>query len=124
MRNAGKKNWFTVLIMSLGLALLVPAGYGFSVRQAIRNVDCSPPDPSVSSQGSGSITFTWEAKSGATSYQVYYFRAEDSYTSSPATTGSTSISFSHLPQGTYDFYFCTNCGGESSDYIILDDLIM
>lgn len=124
MKNAGKKNGLTSFIVIFALALLTAATSGFIVRPAAGDVSCAPPQATVSDQSSGSVTFTWEAQASAISYQVYYTREEDNYTSSPVTTGNTYISFTNLPSGTYDFYFRTNCDRESSDYIILDDLIM
>ena len=124
MKNAGKKNWLSSFFIFFGLALLATTGSAFTERAPTSDVSCTPPQATVSDQSSGSVTFTWGAQSGAISYQIYYTREEDSYTSTPVTTGNTYISFTNLPAGTYDFYFRTNCDRESSDYIILDDLIM
>lgn len=87
-------------------------------------VTCPAPEVSIAEQAAASVTFTWNAVSGATQYRIWYVRREDNYTSSVITTGGTSVTFSNLPPGTYDFYFQTSCGGEGNSAIITQDIIM
>lgn len=126
MRNASKRNWPATLMLFLGLTSMVPASFSFTTLQAVTvaAATCTPPQPVVNGYSSGYVSFTWQAVDGATTYQVYYTRQEDNYTSSTTTTGATTISYSNLPHGTYDFYFRSVCGGDVSSFIIEDDLIM
>ncbi len=123
MKNASKKNWLGVL--PLFLLLPLPAPKQEKLPEPVSaTVTCLPPEANVTNHGSGSASFAWDAVDGATEYKIYYTRQEDVYTSSPVTTGGTSFTFSNLPAGTYDFYFCTVCGGGSSSNFVIDDLGM
>ena len=86
-------------------------------------VSCPQPVVSLDSQSEGAVSFSWNAVTGAVGYNVKYVR-DDTYNSGVFYTTSTSISFSSLPAGTYDFYFETVCSGGSSGYIIWEDLII
>ncbi|MCB0544124.1 MAG: fibronectin type III domain-containing protein [Saprospiraceae bacterium] len=123
MKNAIKKGWHGILPMLFFLSPLFLHPPGYSAALPLQVLTCPPPDVVVTDKTSDSVTFSWSTFSGAT-YKAWYYRSEDSFTSSEVTTGSSSITFSDLPPGTYDFYFATVCGEEVSSYIVVDDLIM
>ncbi len=123
MKNASKKSWPVLFKIFLLLALPMQAITGFP-ELSVQDVVCYPPDVRVTTQTYNSVSFAWDAVLGASGYKVRYYRQEDHYTSSETTTGNTYITYSNLPAGTYVFYFSTVCGGESSQEIIVDDLIM
>ena len=127
MKNASKIKWRNTFFLLFGLVFLVQAGSAFTVPEKTVQpieVSCEVPSVSITGRSAGYVSFSWGAVSGTTGYTVYYVRKNDNYTSSPFTTSSTSISFSSLPSGTYDFYFSSNCGSEESEYVIEADLIM
>lgn len=123
MKNASVKSWQALIPVFLLLAILLPVKSGFSTP-VTTEVTCPAPNVSITDKTASSVSFAWDAVSGASVYKVYYYRSEDNYTSSEFTTGSASISFSNLPAGTYDFYFATNCGGVTSEYIVVEDILM
>ena len=87
--------------------------------------ECPSPAVTKTFQSSTGVSFSWNAVSGATGYQVWYVRSGDNFTSQVFSTGATSINFSNLSAGTYRFYFATDCGeGGISEVIITDDLMM
>ena len=75
-------------------------------------------------QSTNSIAFAWDAKAGATAYEVWYVRQGDGYTGTPLTVTSTTASFTGLPAGRYVFYARTVCGNEKSEIIIFEDILM
>lgn len=87
-------------------------------------VTCPTPEVSITEQAASSVTFSWNAVSGATQYRIWYVRREDNYTSSVITTGGTSVTFSNLTSGTYDFHFQTSCGGDGNSAIIIAEIMM
>ena len=123
MKKCLKIGLHPILRVFLILTLLAPATSGFS-NTPINPVTCPGPQASITSKSSSSITFGWSAITGAVSYSVWYHRREDNFTSSVSNTGATNITFSGLPPGTYDFYFVTNCSSETSDIIIIVDIVM
>lgn len=92
--------------------------------QSAQEASCDPPDVQVTTQTYNSVSFAWNAVLGASAYKVRYYRQGDHYTSSETTTEYNSIVYSNLPAGTYVFYFSTVCGGESSQEVVVDDLIL
>lgn len=121
MKKKVKKNWSWCL--NIVLVLLIPVISGFANLPAVDSI-CPGPQASVTSQSTGSVSFAWNAVSGASDYVVYFVREGDNYTSQQIYTSNTSISFSGLPSGTYNFYFATVCGGEYSEVIIVEDLVI
>ncbi len=105
------------------LALIVQVTSGFTTPVS-NQCSCTSPVVTKDSQTTATVSFSWEAVDGANGYNVWYVRSEDSFTSQPVSTGGTSVNFTNLPAGTYDFYFITICVGESSGFVIYDDLIM
>jgi len=121
MKNASKKCKQVLATLFLLLGLLVT---GFSAPPVITDCSCPSPNVTITSQATNAITFSWGAVSGAIGYQAWYVRSGDNFTSQQMTINGTSVSFSNLPNGKYEFYFATDCGGEVSQIIIMDDLIM
>ncbi len=121
MKNKVKKNWQWCL--NIALVLLIPIVSGFTNLPAVET-NCPGPQAFVTSQSTGAASFSWNAVSEASEYVVYFVRQGDNYTSSQIYTSNTSISFSGLPSGTYNFYFATVCGNGSSGIIIIEDLVM
>jgi len=126
MTNAMKVTGQWCVKMSFLLLLLVSAATSDLSAACIvptePEVGCPTPSVTRTGRGSGSISYSWG--SSGTSYQVYYVRLADGYTSSVMTTSSTSMTIPGLAPGYYRFYFATNCEGETSDYVITDDLII
>ncbi len=121
MRIEVKKSWQFCLNALIVLLLSLPIGQAQSP-----SVSATCPEPSVTKTGqtANSVSFSWDAVSGATGYAVWYVRKEDNYSSAVTHTGNTSINYSGLSAGTYCFYFLTECGSSTSGYIIQDDIIM
>ncbi len=128
MKNNIRKSGQWCFQLCLFVALLVPGAIGLSAASSVPTVavvGCLEPG-NLSRTGitSSSISFSWSGASGATGYQVYYLRMSDNTVSSVMTTGSTSMTISGLSPGAYRFYFATVCEEGTSDYIIMDDLII
>lgn len=122
MINEVKKVWQRGGHICLFLLLMLPAKIGVSAKSGD---EYPPPIPSITNQGSGTISFAWDAVEGAISYRVSYYRKESSYNSSVTNTGSTNITYSGLSAGTYNFYFkSVFSGAQSSDYVIEDVVIL
>jgi hypothetical protein len=120
MKNASKHGKQALATLLLFFGLLATS---FSTAPG-EGSSCDAPAATVTAQGSHSVSFSWNAVSGATGYRVWYVRQEDNFTSQETSTSGTSVNFSNLPSGKYSFYFVTDCGGETSEAIILDDLLM
>lgn len=121
MKSEVKKNlrWYFKII----LVLLIPIVSGSTNPPVIKST-CPGPQVSVTSHSTGSVSFSWNAVSEASEYVVFYVRQGDNYTSQQIYTGNTSITYSGLPSGTYNFYFAVVCGSELSAIIIIDDLVI
>ncbi|MBL7828868.1 MAG: fibronectin type III domain-containing protein [Saprospiraceae bacterium] len=109
---------------SFALIFLVPLMFGLFPPKAPQEATCLPPNVTITSQSPNSVCFSWDAVGGSTEYAVWYVRENDNYTSSPIYTGNTSIAFTGLSAGTYNFYFTTVCGMDRSDGIIIEELVM
>lgn len=83
---------------------------------------CTEPSPSVTYLNGGDVSFDWSAVSGAIGYNVKY--SVDGYTSEVRFVSGATIDYTGLPAGTYDFHFQTVCSGETSSWIITEDLIL
>ena len=75
-------------------------------------------------QSSGAINYTWSAVSGATQYKVWYTRHSDGYISGFSYTTSTAYAFTGLAAGQYTFHFVAVCGGEGSNLIGVQDVLL
>ena len=122
MKNAFKTTWQGCIKMCFLLILLVPVTTGVSASPAPLNYP--PPTVSVSGRGPNAIAFTWGAVSGAVSYEVWYVKVSTGNTSAVFNTSNTNFSFSGLPAGEYEFYFTSVFEEKTSDYVIVDDLII
>ncbi len=131
MNNLMKVSGQWCVKLSFLLLLMLPASIGVSVASVMPTTPVAAvmgcDDPSgitKTGQWSHGISFSWTGESGAIGYKVYYVRLSDNYTSSVITTGSTSISFSGLDKGDYHFFFATEFVDRTSDYVVVEDLIM
>ena len=124
MKNEIKKSWQGSFKLFYSLLLLVMLHVAASATPPVTLLTCPGPTVSKTGQSSGYVAYSWNTVSGATAYEVRYVRKEDNYTSSVISTGNTSITFSGLAPGTYAFFFVTVCGGELSETVIIDDLII
>ena len=121
MKNAIKAGLAGLFSLFLVTTFAMP-GAPVNMNPVSVTVTCPGPNVSITSQSSGSISFAWDAVSGATGYKVWYIR-NGSDGSQEFGTGSTTMSFSNLPSGSYDFYFETVCA-EGGGYVIIDDIMM
>ena len=121
MKTEVKKNrqWSATIV----LVLLIPIFCGFTNLPVIEST-CPEPHVFTTSQSTGSVSFAWNAVSENSGYVVFYIRQSDNYTSPQTYTNNTSITYSGLPSGTYNFYFAAVCGSELSEFIIIDDLVL
>ncbi|MCB0520589.1 MAG: hypothetical protein H6577_16140 [Lewinellaceae bacterium] len=74
-------------------------------------------------EASGSFSMAWTGHSSSDFYRVWYVRQSDGYTSAPITLSTTAHTFTGLSAGAHNFYVKVICGGESSGFIGLEDLI-
>jgi hypothetical protein len=123
MKNEIKKGLQLGYQLGFVLLLFLPLTVGVSATRANEGRNYPPPAPSIVSQSAGFISFGWTPVSGATGYKVYYVRKETSLCSQEQNTGSEPF-FSGLPAGTYKFFFKSVFGSESSDYIVIDDVLI
>ena len=97
--------------------------FGFTApNQDVTTCD-TPSNVQKTASSSGSISFDWDATSGAIEYKLYYVK-EGSLPSSYFYTSNTDYTFSSLPAGNYSFYFATVCDGSISSFIVIEDHIM
>lgn len=108
---------------TIALVLLMPIIFGF-ITPETSPTTCPEPQVSVTSHTNGAASFSWGAVSGATAYVVFYVRKGDNYTSQQIHTQSTSMAFTGLAPGSYNFYFATVCAGGVSAFIIVEDLVI
>ncbi|HOY04617.1 MAG TPA: hypothetical protein PLO67_04385 [Saprospiraceae bacterium] len=74
-------------------------------------------------QNYNSRVYEWNKVYEGAQYRVWYVRQEDGYNSGYFYTYNNSYVFTSLSSGHYTFYFQTICGGESSSYIGIEDVI-
>lgn len=123
MKNEIKKGFQWGYQLGFALLLLLPLTFGVSATLQKEGRAYPPPQPSIVSLSSGSVSFEWAPVSGATGYKVYYIRQESMLTSQEQSTDNKP-DFSGLPAGTYTFYFKSVFGSESSEYVVIDDLVI
>lgn len=116
-----KRSVFDYLKATLVMLLFLPLAFA-SANVPPEEVTCSEPSPSVTYLNGGDASFAWSAITGATGYNVKY--SVDGYTSGVRFVTGTTIDFTGLPAGTYDFHFQTVCSGGTSGWIITEDLIL
>ena len=122
MKNAMRTGLQAGLKIMFFLFLLLPA---FAAQAAIIGdpvTVCPTPSPYKTSQATSTVSFSWAPVSDGASYQAYWVCTDNNQTGSVQTTDNTSITFLGLDSGHYRFYFATNCGTESSSYVIIDDI--
>lgn len=86
------------------------------------NDTCLGPSPYKSGQTSTSLSYAWSPVSDGATYVVYYVNLDLNQTSSVYHTSGTSITLSGLTTGHYKVYFASDCGGEVSSYIVIDEI--
>lgn len=120
------KFWQRCFKLSLLLLLAVPAvgGMSFTTEQQSERATVPAPEPGLSFSTPSSLSFAWSQVSGATGYEIWYYKYETNYSSSEVFTGNTYFTLSGLSSGTYRVYFRTVTANEKSDYVIVDDLII
>ena len=97
---------------------------GFSMPSNGNDTTCdAPTNVTVTAKFSSSISFDWDGPDGST-YEVYYVRQSDGYTSPVYSTSSSDYAYSGLSAGTYDFYFRTDCGTEMSEIIGIEEVFI
>ena len=126
VKNIIEKAWQYGFKLCFLFALMLPVSAGVTAAPTTPEVcvTCQPPTVSKTGQGPKSVSFAWNAVSGATGYRVWYVNKSTDYGSAVLSTGNTSISFSNLESGTYDFYFQTACGDENSEYVVIEDVVI
>lgn len=88
------------------------------------NCNCPAVESVEPGRSTGSIyTIEWDAVSGATAYEVWYYRQEGNYTSTVYQTPNTYFAFSNLIAGNYTFYVRAVCTLEKSAVIGVYDIL-
>ena len=114
---AAKHAFQTVLFLLMFLPMALTANVPTD------DTTCPEPVPTVANQSSSSVDFDWSSILGADGYEVRYVRESDGYTSNWSYTAATSISYTGLSAGTYEFQFRSVCGGIQG-VIATTDIIM
>ena len=114
------KNWQGYFKLCFLLILLVLVTAGVSATSV--PLSDSPPNVSLVSQGSNYVTFTWPPVTKALYYEVHYVK--NGAPSRVFNVSGTTIPFTGLSAGTYDFYFRTIFEDKASEYVIEEDLII
>jgi hypothetical protein len=104
------------------LALASPLLFCFATSPELT---CLPPaNVTVVSKSGCNIAFDWsDCAGGCSQYLLKYQRKEDGYQSQVFGVGESAYSFAGLPSGTYVFSFATDCGGETSGFILIEEVI-
>ena len=125
MKNIIEQAWQYGFKLCFLFALMIPVTAGVSATPTVPEIclTCQVPSVSKTGQTSKSVSFDWNAVSGATTYVVWCTN-KTTNNSWAVNTGNTSIDFPGLAPGTYKFEFGTVCGEESSEFVVIDDLIM
>ncbi|HLP92741.1 MAG TPA: hypothetical protein VK168_01850 [Saprospiraceae bacterium] len=113
--NAWKAPLFTLLLFF--------GAQGFSVPSTVRKYQSCIIENLQHTAGQGSVTYNWNAVSGANNYKTYYVRLSDGYTSETFTVYSNYKPFYGLTSGAYRFYFAADCGSGTLEYIA-DEVIL
>lgn len=120
--SMGKPALFVALLLTL---VSVQPTSVFSITPPAETCECArPTNQAITEQGSNHVSFSWDSSEQGASFKVWYYRQGDSYTSAETITSNKYIQYTNLPAGTYTFYVVTICGGETSQAIIFDDMIM
>lgn len=116
-----KNSWKQAITFALALTFLAPLTNSATVT-FITPTSIAASGVRITSQTSTSVSFEWDAISGATGYIVWYQR-NDNYTSGNFETSTPNISFSGLQPGNYTFHFKVIINGTSSEFTG-EDLVM
>ncbi|MBN8680105.1 MAG: hypothetical protein J0M29_17910 [Chitinophagales bacterium] len=123
MKQTVKKHNNNAWKPALVLLLLFIGAQGFLVPSTVRKYQSCIIENLQHTSGQGSITYNWNAVSGASNYKTYYVRLSDGYTSETFTVYSTCKPYSGLTSGAYRFYFAADCGSGTLEYIA-DEVIL
>jgi hypothetical protein len=110
------------------LAVVLAASFVFySFVEAPRPLSsCPQPENFVkTAQASKSISFAWTPAQGVSTYALMYIRHEPpgGYQSAWFATTENCYTFSGLDAGSYSFYLVSQCGEETSGFIVTQDII-
>lgn len=99
----------------------------FAVHQPVTAVFAQPftcPQLSVSVEGVGVGTASFDVLSGSGSVQYYFVRKENALPGTIRSAGNGALEVNGLPAGTYIFYFRSVCNGGPSEWFKTEDLII
>lgn len=90
---------------------------------SVNHDGCPPPGNIIlTAKTSSSVSFDWENCScGTPAYHIYYVK--NGQMGPVYLTGNSEITITGLSAGTYQFYFSTQCDGETSA-IIIEEIII
>lgn len=110
------KNNFKISCLKTCLLFLTLASMNSPFVNATEPVCSTCPSPTswVTGQTANSVSIAWYAEAGATGYELWYCRQEDSFTSPVMSTINTSYTIPNLSPGTYVIFVRTICDGEPS----------
>ncbi|MBI1228449.1 MAG: hypothetical protein GC192_24655 [Bacteroidetes bacterium] len=106
--------------------LAIPLLFSFSASKTMETTCPTPTNGHVTSKSSGTISFDWDdCGCAGSTYKIWYYRSDDSYTSPEYSTSTSYYTFNSLSSGTYTFYYKTVCiDGESDGIIVVDEVVM
>ena len=113
--------------MLILVALLTPFLFAFTTMDKVETlVTCDDPENVAETAHTVTdISFSWDTcNCDETSYKVYYWKKGEASPGPDNFTTNTSYPFTGLSTGTYNFYFQTICGSETSGFVIIEDIIM
>ena len=104
--------------------LFFSASFSFAINYSAFAMSCpAPQNVTKVAEDSSSISFDWNNCCTGQYFQVYYIK--DGNQSAVYSTSNSEFNFSNLTEGTYEFYFHSNCGGVlSAPIIVVDDIII
>ncbi len=107
------------------LTVLLPLFFAFSNPESPEITCPAPSNVHVTAVSTGTISFEWDdCGCVGNGYKVKYVRQSDGYTSPEVSTTNSNFTFSGLSAGKYTFYFWTDCGGEKSEIIGVEDVLI
>jgi hypothetical protein len=107
--SAGTYTYFFAVIISGQL-------YYDSVEVTVETVEVSAPTGFTASASGSTLTFSWNAVSGAEGYKLYYGYSSGNYVGPLDLGNTTSRTFSGMPDGTYYLAVTAYTGTDESGY--------
>lgn len=111
-------------VLLLALLAQVFQSYSSPVQPETECLCMDPYNLDITNQGSGAISFSWNAAGSPDGFEVWYYRREDHYTSQPVPTTNLYHTFTGLPAGTYTVHVKAVCEAQYSGEIIWVDIIL